>query len=426
MSCIFSEPILLINKSLHTMKKHFTLLLILCLFASIPAIGQNDDCANAIDISNLLGGAIGQVNTSGQFDNSSATPGADDPATGFECWLDGIATGVDPVPSIENSVWFTFAGDGNTYTITATDCGGTANPYNNDTQFALFSGSCGSLVSVDCNDDAPFVAAGGPWPSQVSFPTVAGTDYILLVDGWSGTSGNFCFDVVQEAAVGCDDISAGVFDVSQTTVCDGETFDLTEVTAGVVPITNFEEGFEWAVFAGTPPTSGGPSADPNYQGSFGRELASYGITFDASSFFDPGTYFFVPVVSGNIATDAAGDLDYSNACVVYGTPVEITLLAVDDPNCVQVTCAELTAGEFSANSINFCPNDTIRVSIDTDPSELLVSRMILMIFLLFIRLRIGQLELIISRLLPMVTLLSLTMEPLIGPRDVVFIQPPWK
>ncbi|MEI2779668.1 MAG: hypothetical protein V9G19_27670 [Tetrasphaera sp.] len=75
-------------------------------------------------------------------------------------------------------VWYTFAGDGSQTTLSL--C---ASSY--DTKIGVFSGSCGSFTCVTGNDD--FCGTR----SQVTFNTVIGTTYYVLVTGFSTNSGNY-------------------------------------------------------------------------------------------------------------------------------------------------------------------------------------------------------------------------------------------
>ena len=64
------------------------------------------------------------------------------PADGWECY-----GALAPEPSLDNTLWFAFVGDGNTYDIITTDCGGGLTNYidDGDTQMSIYTGSCGAL-----------------------------------------------------------------------------------------------------------------------------------------------------------------------------------------------------------------------------------------------------------------------------------------
>lgn len=88
-----------------------------------PPTPANDDCANSVDVNSSLGLGVGVPGSSGPYDNTSATAHSTDPTTGFACFFDLDAGGVQ-APLIDNSMWYTFMGDGKTYEITSTNCGG--------------------------------------------------------------------------------------------------------------------------------------------------------------------------------------------------------------------------------------------------------------------------------------------------------------
>lgn len=110
----------------------------------------NDECANAT--------VINSNNFAETIDASTATTGAGDPVT--------ICGG-----QVHNgSVWYTFT-PVSSGTVDIETCGS-----NYDTVLALWSGSCGSLTAVTCDDDTCSVA------SQISGQAVnAGTTYFIEI-----------------------------------------------------------------------------------------------------------------------------------------------------------------------------------------------------------------------------------------------------
>ena len=89
-----------------------------------------------------MGAPVGSPQTGGPYDNTNATTEASDPADGWECY-----GALAPEPSLDNTLWFAFVGDGNTYDIITTDCGGGLANYidDGDTQMSIYTGSCGAL-----------------------------------------------------------------------------------------------------------------------------------------------------------------------------------------------------------------------------------------------------------------------------------------
>jgi hypothetical protein len=76
-------------------------------------------------------------------------------------------------------LWYTFVGDGTNAVIA------TCSQYGYDTQLNAYQGTCANLVCVTGIDD--FCYTG----SLISFPTVSGTTYYILVQGWGGEQGTF-------------------------------------------------------------------------------------------------------------------------------------------------------------------------------------------------------------------------------------------
>ena len=160
----------------------------------------NDMCADATDINAQFGQTLGETQSSGPYSNVGAT--AENITTGYECFDDNNV-GLGGAPSLENTVWFSFTGDGQGYSIETTDCDGTAAFFEGDTQMAVYSGDCDNLVPVACSEDIDL--PGGNYYSYVFFETTADTEYYILVDGYDYSAfndgepatGDFCIDVLQ-------------------------------------------------------------------------------------------------------------------------------------------------------------------------------------------------------------------------------------
>ena len=156
------------------------------LFQQLASIPGNV-CAAANDISGLFGAEQGEPQTSGQYDNTEYSTTQFDPAEGYECFLEL------PGPSLENTIWYTFVGDGETYKITTVECGATN--YLDDTQIAVYTGDCTALMPVPdgCAEDistTEFVA-------ELELVTEPGVMYYMLIDGWNGGNGEFCVEVTK-------------------------------------------------------------------------------------------------------------------------------------------------------------------------------------------------------------------------------------
>lgn len=84
-------------------------------------------------------------------------------------------------------IWYKFVGDGLNTVIT------TCTQYGYDTQINAYTGSCSGFTCVAGNDD--FCNTG----SRITFPTINGTTYYVLVQGWAGGVGSYtvsrtCYD----------------------------------------------------------------------------------------------------------------------------------------------------------------------------------------------------------------------------------------
>ncbi|MGE3174442.1 MAG: hypothetical protein AB7O97_17560 [Planctomycetota bacterium] len=136
-----------------------------------------DDCATAIPV--VLG-------LNGPFDNGAASASA--PA-----WPCAFGTRLD--------LWFEFTANCTApttfYTCTATRTV--------DTVLEVFSGGCGALTSLGCNDD---MGGGCGLASSLTVPLTAGQTYLARIGGYNGAIGSF--DLVVECGTGTGSFTPGV------------------------------------------------------------------------------------------------------------------------------------------------------------------------------------------------------------------------
>lgn len=196
----------------------------------------NDLCGDSEDINALFGGSTDVSVISDVYTNEDATIDGD-PEEGYECFGEPDGTASDP--QLDNTVWFTFEGDGNEYSVLTSDCDGElTSTYleNGDTQIALYSGTdCTDLVALECNEDAEGLT-GPPYYAETIFTAEEGTTYFLMVDGFEGTAlgeglseGEFCLEVTN-LTVNIDEIVAPTF-----TMFPNPTKDLVTLRAdGVI------------------------------------------------------------------------------------------------------------------------------------------------------------------------------------------------
>lgn len=174
-----------------------------------PPVPSNDLCDDAIPL-NCGDIAFGQ--------NSNGGTSAGDPVA---------VCGGMTVSGI-NGIWYRATGNGDYYRVST--CNGTT--FN--TKVAVYSGSCGTLNCVASNDD--FSSCGSGLQSQVSWQTVSGTDYFILVGGLSGVQGVFqlkleCFPCISPTIAGTISVSPTP---SSSSVNDSYTLSLTGNTGDVI------------------------------------------------------------------------------------------------------------------------------------------------------------------------------------------------
>ncbi|HET6205139.1 MAG TPA: hypothetical protein VFI25_20285 [Planctomycetota bacterium] len=166
-----------------------------------PATLPNDECAGAIPISDGL-------------NPSGSNAGATTSAPPWSCGNGG------------NDVWFSYAPTC-TDSATFTFCPGGIASY--DSVLEVFSGSCGALVSLACNDDAP----GCGLASEVTVPVAAGSTYLVRVGGFSGNTGTFQLYVHHGGSYGFVGTGCGSLPITPSGLPDlgqAVSFDLGGVT----------------------------------------------------------------------------------------------------------------------------------------------------------------------------------------------------
>ncbi len=174
------------------------------LFKELPDVPAGDDCAAAMDLTYMLGGGVDMPVVSNDiFDNTMATLSGFDPTVGWECFgePDAYAT----MPSLENTLWFSFIGDGNEYFIGTVMCDATNYIIEGDTQMAIYEDGCNNPTPLACNEDSEF-ATQGNYVSGTLLATEEGVTYYMMIDGFEATEfgggpsiGEFCIEMTQQA-----------------------------------------------------------------------------------------------------------------------------------------------------------------------------------------------------------------------------------
>jgi len=174
-----------------------------------PPVPTNDLCDDAIPLS------CGDI-AYGQNSNGG-TSGGDPVAVCGGMSVTGI-----------NGIWYRTTGTGDYFRVST--CNGTT--FN--TKVAVYSGSCGSLSCIASNDD--FSGCGSGSQSQVSWQSLSGTDYFILVGGSGGVQGVFqlkleCFPCITPSVAGTISVSPVP---STSTVNDSYTLSLSGNTGDVI------------------------------------------------------------------------------------------------------------------------------------------------------------------------------------------------
>lgn len=132
-----------------------------------PVFAQNDECAGAMSLVDGL---------NGPFDNTAATNNPLDPA--FTC---------GSTAALAKDLWFTY-----TAAFTGVASFDTCDIADFDTRIAGYSGACGSLTLITCNDDASGCTG---FTSRISFLAQGGSSYVIRVAGYQGEFGTFSINV---------------------------------------------------------------------------------------------------------------------------------------------------------------------------------------------------------------------------------------
>ena len=152
------------------------------LWALLPSYlsAQADDCSSASSISGL-----------GNFAFTTSGTSTDGPS----------ACG-----NIANDAWFTWTAP-TTESFTFSTCG--AATY--DTVLVAYSGGCGSLAQLACNDDTSGCSGN---TSRISFSATAGQSYLIRIGGYNGATGTGTLTVSETGSGGggpddCDSPATG-------------------------------------------------------------------------------------------------------------------------------------------------------------------------------------------------------------------------
>ena len=323
-----------------------------------------DSCETAVDISPYFGQTPDVAQITGLFDNSDATVSATDPEV--SCWSEAGPGGTD---ILNNTLWFTFTGDGGVYDIQTVPCNATnyvgeAQDNKGDTQMLVYAGeNCSDLTPVKCNDDL-FLTGQPDFRAGVMLETMPGQTYYMLIDGFENqglvASGEFCIQVIQKPSVACSAGQVGSFALTAGGyLCAGENlFDILTLNPAsfVLPTVGPQSGLAWCFTDSIVPPGVWPGTITGVAGTpFSRKVEAPSL-LNNNQTLDYGTYFLTPVVLGGGVLTNPGALPYvfninpDSGCYFIGQSVPLILLPPLDPLTagIQVTDEILPTGKNGA------------------------------------------------------------------------------
>ena len=304
-----------------------------------------DICAGAIDLTAFFGAAPGVPQTTGIYDNTTATASTDDPPV--TCWLEDV-NGTDDV--VNRSMWYNFVGDGKEYHIETVPCNatnyiGTQQSNEGDTQMLIYTGDdCSDLTEVACNDNKN--PSGIPdWRSGLDIQTESGQSYFMLIDGFDFlgevATGQFCIEIKKAVAVSCAQAAAGTYEVPNPFLCfEAQLADLVQLdnASFSVPDEGNVAGMAWAFTTAPLEADAWPADAATYVGRSPVLDAAYVPAYvnTGPPGFQFGVYYITPVVlGGGVLINPAGakvfeNIDPSNGCFETGASTQVFFLPLLD------------------------------------------------------------------------------------------------
>lgn len=311
---------------------------------STPVAENPDFCETAVDLTDYFGQPAGEPQVTPIFDNTDATVSVTDPEV--SCWGEAGPGGLD---ILNNTLWFTFAGDGGTYDIQTVPCNatnyiGTTQGNIGDTQMLVYAGDdCTNLTEVVCNDDLfPF---GQPdWRAGVTLETAPGQQYYILIDGFESqgmvATGEFCIQITQQLVVPCAAGAVGAFELANNgLLChNAQLSELVGIQAAgfVLPTVGDVNGLAWCVSLNPIPAGVWPGSIPNVSSTAFIPTLSPPNLLNTGTVIPFGTYYLTPVVLGGGTLINPGlfslvtNVDPTGGCFFVGESQKIVLLPLLD------------------------------------------------------------------------------------------------
>jgi len=307
--------------------------------------GDNDDCSSPLPI------------TCGESLNGSTAGATVDAAP--DCGASVTAPGV----------WYSFTGTGEQITLS------TCNTAAYDTKISIYTDGCGLLTCVAANDDGAGCAG---FTSTVSFVSIVGTEYLVLVHGFFAEEGDFTLSASCSPAIPAppnDDCA----DVTATAIANGSSETFTGTTLGATQdaaeATEFGFNIVWEAFSVSGVCN---NIEINYCGSVSPTFNIFARLYlgcpTGSSFLEDATgtpndcgdgntrYFFTNIPAGTYYIPIFADASFLNPLGDYTVTVTSEDCPPASPNdlcsdAIAIFCGDVVSGNTfgtTVDAVNSC------------------------------------------------------------------------
>ncbi|MHC4990372.1 MAG: hypothetical protein ACYTGC_05270 [Planctomycetota bacterium] len=236
-----------------------------------PPVPENDACADA----ELLAPAVGAtVSVAQQTISASLDPEAFPCPEGFETQAPGV--------------WYRVVGTGRNFT--ASLC---SDSTDFDTRLHVYCAPCEDLLCIGGDDDGCGVPGG---PDQITWCTAPLQEYLILVEGFAGQTGNFELAVSQSTGT-CAEVDPCLEEV---VLLNDDCIDAIPITNGINPFSTLQA------------TTDGPDhPECEVEGDGGSTVNDIWFTYTATCDNDTG------LLRVSTCGDLGGSSDYDTDLVVY-------------------------------------------------------------------------------------------------------------
>lgn len=252
-----------------------------------------------------------------------------------------VGATADPAPTCGTSisapgVWYTVQGVSGSITVS------TCAQFSFDTKINVYEGTCNGLQCMGGNDDG-----GCGLGSRLTFPTWAGGEYLVLVQGYNGASGTFtlsvdCLEIPNDECSGAFPISCGETLEGSTAGATPDDIIPCQTSLTAPAVWYVATGLEGTIVATTCPDATYDTKLSVYRGSCGTLPCVAGnddtpgvgtcstVQFDAQ----PGETYFLQVHG---AGSASGAFSLGVHCTTCPPPTDPGLVTTGTQAVVQWT-----------------------------------------------------------------------------------------